>query len=168
MTDVRPCMSVSDEEAESVPPPPVIAQFTDTPGTGRPCGSSTATTNGFGNCTTVLPFWLSPDTTAIVAGVLPVAVNVTGDPARPEDEAVTVFCPPAEPTVKLTDACPDPIVVVEVAETLPPPAATSHVTPTPEMPAPCASVTLTTKGAVRVAPVTMIWASPDSLAIVVA
>src|SRR5262245_27166317 len=76
--------------------------------------------------------------------LVPVAVNVTGEPDRPVDVAVSVFVPGAGPNVQLpTVAIPEPLVFWLPPVIEPAPLATAKVTATPETAPPCASVTFT-------------------------
>src|SRR6266487_3761425 len=79
--------------------------------------------------------WLFPPLSAIelAPAAVPVAVKVTGLPARPVAVAVNVFSPALVPRVQLvTAAMPLAFVVTGVVGlTLPPPDATPNVTATP-------------------------------------
>ena len=88
---------------------------------------------------------------AAVPGV-PVAVNVTGDPAREPDVAVKVLAPADVPRVQdVTAATPEEFVVTaEAGASDPPPDAIAKVTDVPEIGLPAESVT-STLGAVATA-----------------
>ena len=76
-----------------------------------------------------------PPFTAICAAAptVPVAVNVTGEPARLPLVAVSVFDPTVVPSVQLpTVAIPPAFVIAGNPVPEPPPAAISNVTLTPE------------------------------------
>src|SRR6266516_2759826 len=79
--------------------------------------------------------WLFPPWSAIELAppAVPLAVNVTGLPARPVDVAVNVFSPAVVPRVQdVAAAIPLAFVVTGLAGlTLPPPDATANVTATP-------------------------------------
>src|SRR5213596_3868236 len=79
--------------------------------------------------------WLFPPLSPmeLAPPAVPVAVKVSGLPARPVDVAVNVFGPAVVPRVQLvTAAMPLAFVVTGlVGVTLPPPDATAHVTATP-------------------------------------
>jgi hypothetical protein len=79
-------------------------------------------------------------------------VNVTGEPVKPADVAVSVFAPAVVPNVHAGDvATPSEFVVtVAGAPNDPPPLATANVTDTPDTTLPFASLT-TTLGAVLTA-----------------
>ena len=75
---------------------------------------------------------------------VPVAVNVTGDPAREPEVAVRVFEPAADPSVHdPTVAIPDASLVALAPVTEPPPEATANTTATPDTGFPRESVTFT-------------------------
>jgi len=98
----------------TAPPPDVTAKVTDTPGTGLPNWSVTRTDGGVDTAVFTVADWLSPALTAIelATPAVPVAVNVTGLPARVPEVAVKVFAPAVLPRVQLpTVAIPLAFVV---------------------------------------------------------
>ena len=95
--------------------------------------------------------WPFPPLSAIcvAAPAVPVAVNVTGLPARPAEVAVRVsrLLPAVVPSVQLpTAAIPPASVVAPAPVTLPLPAAAANVTATPGTGLPNWSRTLTEGG----------------------
>ena len=118
--------------------------------------------------------WVLPD--AIVTGLgvtvmvdrapaVPVALNVTGDPDRPVDVAVTVFVPAVVPSVSVVEAFPFDPVMAEVADREPPPAVMLNATLTPLTGFPLASFTITTRGLGSTVPTVPFWLSPESIVI---
>lgn len=88
-------------------------------------------------------------TKRVAAPGSPVAVNVIGDPVKPDEVAVSVFAPAVVPKVHAGDVAMPEALVVTVPEEAsePPPDATANVTDVPWTALPCASVT-STEGAV--------------------
>src|SRR3954462_2766424 len=81
---------------------------------------------------------------ALVGPGVPVALKVTGLPAKPIVVAVSVLPPAVLPSLQvLSRAIPCGLVVWEGPVMLPPPVATAKVTPTLASAFPAASVTLT-------------------------
>jgi len=97
---------------------------------------------------------------------VPVAVNVTGEPANPGALAVTELEPAVSPTVSVLSAWPVASLVALVAERSPPPLSTAKTTVTPATGFPCASLTVTTNGSGSVVPTSALWSFPDSIWIV--
>jgi hypothetical protein len=78
---------------------------------------------------------------------VPVAVNVTGDPLKDPDVAVSEFAPAVDPRVHdPTAASPDASVVLFAPVTAPPPEATAQTTEMPATGLPLESVTFTEGG----------------------
>src|SRR5258708_37596938 len=75
-----------------------------------------------------------------------VAANVTGEPEREPDVAVTVCAPSVDPSVQVVCASPAASVAAEAGLTEPPPVATANVTDTPDTGKPSDAVTFTTSG----------------------
>src|SRR5690349_22059429 len=95
---VRPVASVTDVVGVTLPPPAPTTHATATEATGLLLASSTWTTRSLGSSVLTGPVWLSPETidTPEAAPGVAVAVNVTGEPARPSTVA-KVCCGPAVP-----------------------------------------------------------------------
>src|SRR4029077_11333024 len=112
--------------------------------------SWTITEGGVPTAVFTVADWLLPALIAICDAVpaVPVAVNVTGLPAREPDVAVRVLVPAAVPRVhEVTWAIPfAPVVTPVVGLTVPPPDATANVTDTPATGLPCTSWTITEGG----------------------
>ena len=148
--DARPRIFVVVLVAVKVPPPETTAKVTFTPETGFPPESVTLTTNGRGSSRPMMPVWPDPLDMTNVVGVgeltTPVAVNVTGLPAKVPELAVTAFVPAADPKVRMLEARPRLLVVATDAVNDPPPETTLKLTLTPDTALPLASVTLTTNG----------------------
>ena len=79
-----------------------------------------------------LPSW----TAALVAAVVTVAWNVTGEPVSPALVAVIVTGPAVAPSVSVVRATPEASLVALVGDALAVPPVTSHVTPVPAFPFP--------------------------------
>jgi hypothetical protein len=100
-----------------------------------------------------------PDAIATVLGVTtmlaktaPVALKITGDPARPADVAVTMFTPAAGPRVRSVETFPSEPVAADGVDSVPLPVATEKDTTTPLTGFPPASFTITTKGLAKAVP----------------
>src|SRR5439155_19682360 len=93
-------------------------------------------------------------TSRVAAPAVPVAVNVTGLPVRPEAVAVSVLVPAVELKVhEVAAAIPSvPVVTGVVGVTVPLPGATANVTATPDTGLPLASLTITEGGSVTAVP----------------
>src|SRR5207249_7006576 len=124
--------------------------------TGLPLASWSCTT---GCCTNGAPLWAVLEGGVVSASLfaapaVPVAVNVTGLPARPEAVAVSVFVPAVELKVhEVAAAIPSvPVVTGVVGVTVPLPGATANVTATPDTGLPLASFTITEGGGVIAVP----------------
>ena len=112
-----------------------------------------------------------PSFTAICEAVptVPVAVNVTGEPASDPLVAVTVFDPATVPSVQLpTVAMPPAFVVTDALVTEPPPVATANVTLMPETGLLFASCTITLGAVAMAEPAVADCPSPALAAICVA
>jgi len=105
----------------------------------------------------------------VAASATPVAVKVSGDPARPDTVAVMVLAPDALPNCQLvTVAIPRELVVTLLGDTAPPPDVTAKATVTPETGLPTASVTVTLGDIVTLSDTVAVWLSPAFTAIVAA
>ena len=93
---------------------------------------------------------------------MPVAVNVTGLPIRPDAVAVRVFGPAGVPSVQeVTAAIPLAFVgTAVVGFTAPPPLATAKVTVTFATGLPLASFTITDGGVATAVPTVAVWLLP--------
>jgi hypothetical protein len=105
----------------------------------------------------------------VTVPTVPVAVNVTGEPVRPDTVAVNVFVPAVVPRVQdPTVAMPEAFVVADRPVPEPPPEAIAKVTVAPGTRLPPESVR-TTDGAVESAePAVAVWLLPAFRAIAVA
>ena len=101
---------------------------------------------------------------------MPVAVKVTGLPARPADVAVATFAPATFPSVhEVAVATPRALVRTGVTgRMLPPPPVTANVTETFATGLPLASVTLADGGAATIRPAVSVWGVTELAAMVVA
>src|SRR5207237_8297620 len=149
MTDVAP---------PSWPPPEAIRTPTGTPGwlTALPDASCSWIT---GCCWNSIPLCAAPDGCVVMVSraavpAVPVAVKVTGLPARDPAAAVNVFGPAVGPRVHaVTAATPSaPVVTGGVGVTLPPPVPGANVTATPATGLPCWSCTITDGGTATAVP----------------
>src|SRR5437870_5425832 len=129
--------------ADSAPPPAVTANATVEPETALPAASFTATTSGIGSDVPYAAFWLLPETSATLAAApaAAVAVKVTGEPVRPETDAVTVLVPATVPSLSTVCARPAASLAALNGVTEPPPAVTVKATVVPETALLFASVT---------------------------
>ena len=93
--------------------------------------------------------------------VVPVALNVTGEPVKPVAVAVTVWEPEAEPKRQVVWASPLASVTALALPTEPPPAATAKLTTVPPTPTPSEAATLTTSGCGSCDPTAALWPAPD-------
>jgi hypothetical protein len=156
----------------TVPPPDATAKVTATPATGLLNWSRTITEGGVTTAVPTVAVWAFPALMAreAAAPVVPVAVKVTGLPARPLDVAVRVFVPAVVPSVHdVTAAMPLPLVVTGVEGlTVPPPEATANVTATPATGLLNWSRTITDGGVVTAVPTVAVWAFPALIAIALA
>src|SRR5207249_10737655 len=138
------------------PPPDAAAQVPVRLEAGVPSASVTSTVGGVARPVPTRPPRLSPENFARLAAgpAVPVAVKVTGLPARPVDVAVSVLEPAVVPRVQLpTLAIPLASVVCSAPVTLPPPDAGANVTPTPCTGLLLASRTITDGGLATAVPV---------------
>lgn len=94
---------------------------------------------------------------------VPVAVNVTGDPANPADVAVRVFTPAVVESVHAGDSAIPEASVVTFALT-----GSEKLTNTPDTGLPKESVTSTDGFVATAVPTTAVWLSPEFTAIVAA
>src|SRR5436853_257481 len=99
------------------------------------------------------PVWALPPLTAMVLAppCVAVAVNVTGEPARPVTVAVAPCAPATVPRTRVAVA--RPVAAVTDEGLIEPPPVTPQVTVTPPIGLLLASVTLTLYGVGRVAPI---------------
>src|SRR5256884_7534708 len=93
------------------PPAPLprgVATAPATPGTGLANWSRTITEGGVATAVPTVAAWLLPAFKAIwvAAPAAPIAVNVTGLPARPPEVAVREFGPAVGPSVQEVRAAP--------------------------------------------------------------
>ena len=108
-------------------------------------------------------------TSCDAAPIVPVAVNVIGEPEREPDVAVIVFAPAVVPRVhEPTVAIPDEFVVAVRPVPEPPPVATAKVTEAPVTALPPESVTRTAGAIDTAEPAVADWELPALSAIVVA
>ncbi len=115
----------------TVPPTDVTAKVTLIPGTGLPNWSFTIADGAVVTAVLTVALWALPPliTICVAAPTRPVAVKVTGLPARPVEVAVSVLAPAVWPSVQLPAvAMPLLPVVAAPPVTLPPPLATAKVT----------------------------------------
>ena len=164
--DVRTCHSASDALKECADwQPDCIVLDLNMPGTSgllvlpellHACPEARLVVGVIVNCTSA------------AAPAVPVAVNVTGDPVRPADVAVSEFAPAVVPSVQLvTVAMPlASVVTADVGTTVPPPVATANVTDTPDFGFPFASVTSTLGSVATAEPATADCPLPAFTAIV--
>ena len=137
------------------PPPLATLNVTVAPATAAPFASVTFTD---GATATFCPAIADcPSPLAIVTlpapAAVPVAVNVTGDPTRPEDVAVNELEPGVAPNVHdPTCAMPWAFVVAFAPVIDPPPDATANVTLVPLTGFPLASSTFTDGGTATAVP----------------
>ena len=164
MVCASPAASVGTVASLTLPPPPVTAKSTFTPGTGFPNESVTLATMGNGKTAAAVSACASPLSTMSIAGApgLAVALNVTGVSA-PLD-AVTSCAPAVVPSVHMVCASPAASVGTVASLTLPPPPVTAKSTFTPGTGFPNESVTLATMGSGNTAPTVSACASPLSIA----
>jgi hypothetical protein len=158
----------------TLPPPPVTAQATCTPGTGLPAASRTITANESSTTAPTTPATrvsplvaLGPYGAACVgAPAVAVAVKVADASTCPVPltaRASSVCGEPATPpSVHSACANPDGSVVAVPAETCPPPAVTTKLTVCPSSTFPPASVTFTTNGWASWAFTTPVCAFPET------
>ena len=175
--DATPPTAATVNVPASVPPAGLALSATATfpvkLSAGSPSTSCAAITSGVGE-----PDGMSADaagplvSTSFVAGFgAPVALKVTGEPARLATVAVAVWLVADVPRVHVVCASPVASVTTDVAPTEPPlPAANATVTPATPRPSP--AVTLTTIGCASACgvglPMTPDWLLPDATAIAVA
>ena len=152
-TVAMPLSFVVADALVTEPPPEATANVTLTPETGLLYSSFTITLGDVDTAVPAVADWPLPPFTAtcVAAPTVPVAVNVTGEPARLPLVAVNVLDPTVVPSVQLpTAAMPLVFVVTDALVTEPPPDVTANVTETPETGLPFASV-ICTLGAVAIA-----------------
>src|SRR5439155_558597 len=117
------------------PPPDASPKRPASPATGFPLASCTITDGSTATVVPAVAVWLLPAFTAICVAVpaVPVAVKVTGLPAKPFEVAVSVLVPAVVPRIHLVAAAMPSAVVITgwfgLAE--PPPDATANRTFTP-------------------------------------
>src|SRR5207302_1466598 len=143
-----------------VPFPGAAANVTATCATGFPFASFTITEGGELTAVPAGAVWLVGLFAAIVAAApaVPVAVKVTGLPARDPDVAVSVFEPAVALNVQLpTVAMPLPLVVWLAPVIVPFPGATANVTATCATGFPFASFTITDGGVLTAVPAVADW-----------
>src|SRR2546428_5296659 len=106
-----------------------------------------------GRVAPIVSAWLSPPLKAMVLArpCVAVAVNVTGEPARPVTVAVAPCAPAMVPRTRVAVA--RPVAPVTDEGLIEPPPVTPQVTATPPIGLLLASVTLTLYGVGRVAPI---------------
>jgi hypothetical protein len=117
------------------PPPEPAAKVTEVAETALPKLSVTFTEGAVETLVFTVALWPLPVLTAIelAAPAVPVAVNVTGDPASPDAVAVKLLAPVVVPSVhEPTVAIPPAFVVAPPPATEPPPEATAKVTDVPD------------------------------------
>lgn len=150
VTVAMPLAFVTTDVGDTVPPPLAIANVTVVPLTTLPKASVTFTLGGAATFVLTVADCVVLDCAAMVTATpaVPVALNVTGLPVRPDTVAVTLFAPAVVPTVhELSVAIPLALVTTLVDEMLPPPLAMANVTVTPLTALLPASVTSTLGGA---------------------
>jgi hypothetical protein len=164
----RPAASVVASVGPSAPSPP-SAKFTETPGTGLPYTSWTSTTGAVSSVATTAVCG-SSDRLTIVVGApgCAVALNTTGEPVKPETDAVAVCGPATVPSVRVAVATPLMSVNDVAGRRSPPAASTAQCTCTPCTGAPPASRTRTAYCVPRVAATTPLCPSPALSAMLVA
>jgi len=105
----------------------------------------------------------------VAAPAVPVAVKLTGEPARPALVAESRLLPAAVPRVQLpTVAMPLALVVAPSPVALPPPKVTAKVTPTPLTALPLTSVTFTLGATATLLPAVALWPLPPLMAMATA
>lgn len=150
-----PLALVVAEAPVTLPFPVATANVTVVPAIGLLFESVTFTDGAVVTAAPAIAVCPSPATMLIApaAPAVPVALNVTGDPANEPDVAVSVLAPALEPSVHdPTLATPEAFVVAFAPVMLPPPVATANVTDIPETPLPLASATLTDGGSATALP----------------
>jgi hypothetical protein len=136
-----------------------------------PYRSRIVTTGGVVNAVPLAPPTGCIVTTNCVASpAVPVAVNITGEPASPATVAVSVFAPAVVPKVQAgLVAMPSLSVLTALDDAIDPaPPVTAKVTPTPLTALPCASVTLTEGTVATAVPTVVLCRSPPFIPIRVA
>ena len=158
--------------APVTPPfPDATANVTATFATGFPNRSRTITDGSVATAVPTVADWPSPALTAMLPAPpgVPVAVNVTGLPARSADVAVSVSVPAVVARVQLPTAAMPLALVVWLAPVIVPfPGATAKLTDTPATGLPCASRTMTDGATGTSVPAGTVWSFPALIAICVA
>ena len=145
------------------PPPETTAKVTATPGTGLLLASVTSTLGAIVTAVPTVAVWPSPAFTSILLGapLTPVAVKVSGGPARPTAVALRVLLPATAPRVQLpAPAVPSSPVTTVPVPTEPPPDVTVKSTVTPETGLPLPSETITLGAKATAVPATAVWPLP--------